>query len=68
VLAATPGQGLTLNWPVSPGRAYGVQYKDDLDDPTWHDLQGNLTQGSLQITNAVLDHRFYRIYMGTNTP
>jgi Tol biopolymer transport system component len=61
---AAPGGSWTITWPVSSGRNYTVEYKDDLGDPDWHDLGSLITiVGSrASATDAVLTTaRFYRV-------
>ena len=58
--------GIIINWHAIPGLTYRIQYKNNLNDPTWTDLPGDV-----QATNNValkLDalsgtnvSRFYRI-------
>ena len=61
----TAGQNPTINWPLAPGKSYRVQYKDDLGDPTWHDLSGSITQvgsqGRVVDLTPATGQRWYRI-------
>jgi hypothetical protein len=56
--------GAVLDWPAAPGRAYRVQYKDDLNDPQWHDAPGavsvNGNRGSYSAP-VVPPRRLYRV-------
>ena len=58
-------QGPWLIWPAVSGRNYRVQYKNSLTDPTWQDLNGNITilgsQGYCNDTTAGSNPRFYRV-------
>jgi Tol biopolymer transport system component len=55
----------TINWPVIAGKSYQVQYKNDLSDPVWQNVTGNITiegsQGRITDLTPAADHRFYRI-------
>jgi hypothetical protein len=55
----------SLSFPTEPGKSYTVQYKNNLSDPTWTDLETVVgTGGNLNIndpTPAGLPSRFYRI-------
>jgi len=58
-----PGS-ITLDWATEPGRTYQVQYKSDLNDLTWQDLGGPITNSpSASFTDImrVTGQRFYRI-------
>ncbi len=68
--SSVSGQGPTLAWPVTtgvaPGGSYRVEYKDDLNDPIWHDLNGNTTIVGTQgraTDLAPSTQRFYRIVL-----
>ena len=59
------GGVVTVSWSAIPSRAYQVEYKDDLDDPTWKPL-GNELSASGDTASATdfvpsASHRFYRI-------
>ncbi|MPN37720.1 hypothetical protein SDC9_185240 [bioreactor metagenome] len=53
-----------LVWPVTEGKTYRVQYKDDISESAWHDVQGTPSisgeQATYQDPNPAL-RRFYRI-------
>jgi hypothetical protein len=55
----------TLVWPAQPGARYRVQFKDDLSDPAWQDLCGNVSLvGDHAYASDLLPgngKRFYRI-------
>jgi hypothetical protein len=62
------GQGATgplISWPVAPGRGYQVQFKNNLSDPVWQNVAGNVTliggQGYVTDLAPNAGHRFYRI-------
>ena len=63
--AGLGGLGPTLTWPVSPGRTYQVQFKDNLDDPVWQNVNGDVTlvgaQGYATDFAPSTTQRFYRI-------
>jgi Tol biopolymer transport system component len=72
ILVGTPssasGQNPVIAWPFTPGTfTYGVLYKDDLNDPVWHNLNGNLTVlgGRAYINDLTpsASQRFYRIVL-----
>ena len=57
----------TLIWPAVSGKTYGVQFKDNLNDP-WQDLDAEITYvgGSGYTTDLApaAGRRFYRIVVG----
>jgi hypothetical protein len=62
----TVAQGvLSLSFPTVNGKSYTVQYKNELNDPAWTDLETVVgTGGNLPITDAVgaqQPRRFYRV-------
>jgi hypothetical protein len=63
--AEPPGEGSTISWPALPGESYRVQYKDNLDDPTWQDVTGTVTivgnTGFLTDLAPAAGQRFYRV-------
>jgi Tol biopolymer transport system component len=65
VSSAISGQPLKIIWVVAPGNSYRVQYKDNLTDPVWLDLNGTTTLVSdgEYVTDLAPnpDQRFYRI-------
>ena len=68
-ISVSPGTGSVpsnwLSWPVLPGRTYHVQFKQNLNDPAWQDLSGQISimgeRGYLQDQSPVTTQRFYRI-------
>jgi hypothetical protein len=62
--AATSGGDVTLVWQAVAGRTYSVQYKDNLEDPTWQALGGapiiNGNQGQFTVPTDQ-GSRYYRI-------
>ena len=64
-----PGTGqITITWQSAPGRSYRVQYKDDLSQTNWNDLEGGvIVNGSSAVcrdTRArTSNQRFYRIIL-----
>jgi hypothetical protein len=58
------GGTVTLTFTSQPGLRYRVQFKDDLGDPTWTDLPGDITAsgGSSSKTDPTVGtQRFYRV-------
>lgn len=57
-----------VTWPLTPGETYSVQYKDDLNDPVWHNLEGSLTfigaQAYQNDPSSAVNQRFYRVVLG----
>jgi hypothetical protein len=55
----------SLTWPVIPGAGYTVQFKDNLTDPSWQTVNGNvvIVGGQASITDFTPNptNRFYRI-------
>ena len=41
--AQNPGEAPKISWPAMPGRTYQVQYKDNIDDASWQDLNDPIT-------------------------
>jgi hypothetical protein len=60
-----PGLNPILTWPASAGRGYRGQYKDRLDESSWHDLNGGVTvvgnQGYLNDASSGGAQRYYRV-------
>ena len=63
----TPEQSPALTWPLAPGKSYRVQFKNDLDDPDWQELSGNVVflgnKGYVNDTDSARGQRFYRILL-----
>jgi Tol biopolymer transport system component len=59
------GQTPVVAWPFAPGQSYLVQYKDDLTDPVWQNLDGVISfigsQGYFADPAPPSSQRFYRI-------
>jgi len=58
--------GVTLSWTAIPNQSYRLQYKNDLNEPTWTDLSGSVTatNGAVSVTDpAVNQQRFYRLLL-----
>ncbi len=57
-----------LSWTAQPGVVYHLQYKDDLNDPVWHDLNGSVSVmggiGTGYDLNPSVSNRFYRVISG----
>ena len=62
---ASPNQNPTLIWPVLSGKTYQVQFKNNLTDPAWQTLPGNVTilggTGYFTDSTPVTGQRFYQI-------
>jgi len=54
-----------LGWPAVPGKTYRAQFKQNLDEATWQDLNGQISimgdRGYLKDAAPATSHRFYRI-------
>jgi Tol biopolymer transport system component len=65
VPGGSPNQNPTLIWPVLAGKAYQVQFKNNLTDPAWQTLPGTVTilgsTGYFTDSTPVTGQRFYRI-------
>jgi Tol biopolymer transport system component len=63
--AISSGQPLKIIWTVAPGYTYRVQYKDNLTDPVWLELNGTTTvvSDNEYVTDLASNpnQRFYRI-------
>ena len=61
----TTNQGPTLTWASVPGTGYQVQFKNNLTDPQWQNLDGRATvvgsQGQITDLAPNPTRRFYRI-------
>jgi Tol biopolymer transport system component len=65
VPGADPSQGLWITWPIIPGKAYHVQFKNSPGDAAWQTLGGSVTivgnQGYLYDLALGSSQRFYRV-------
>jgi hypothetical protein len=56
-----------LSWPLASGKSYQVQYKDDLSDPSWQDMNGKViflgATGYISDLSPSPSQRFYRIIL-----
>jgi hypothetical protein len=63
--SGSSGLNPTLTWPATSGATYQVWFKDNLSDPVWQPLNGNITiqgdQGQAVDFTPNPVHRFYRI-------
>lgn len=63
----TGGQNPVLTWPLAPGKSYRVQFKNDLSEADWVDLNGNVTlvgtQGRVSDLAPASGQKFYRIVL-----
>ncbi len=65
-LAPQLGGGLRLTWTAVSGKTYRVQYADDLGDPTWQNLPGDITPAGLageRDLDGAKESRFYRVIL-----
>ena len=64
---AGSGQNSVIIWPLAPGKSYRIQFKNDLNDSNWQDLNGNITlvgnQGHATDLAPATGQRFYRIIL-----
>ena len=62
---AGAGQGMWISWPVSSGKSYYVQFKNNPSDPIWQTLGGSVTivgtQGYFYDLAPGSSQRFYRV-------
>ena len=67
VVPPTPEQSPALTWPLAPGKSYRVQFKNDLNDPDWQELNGNVTllrdKGFVNDLDTASGLRFYRVLL-----
>jgi YD repeat-containing protein len=66
------GGHYSVEWPTVPGRRYLLQYKDDLNSPTWTNLFDPFIATSTQSsffdeTSNAASKRFYRLIIVTDT-
>jgi len=63
----TSEQSPVLTWPLAAGKSYRVQFKNDLNDPDWQDLNGNVAflgdKGYVNDLDSAPGQRFYRILL-----
>ena len=65
VYSGAPGQDPAITWPTAPGKSYQVQFKHDLSDASWQNLNSNVIL--LGNTACIYDpapatsRRFYRV-------
>jgi Tol biopolymer transport system component len=63
--SSTPGQGPTLSWPARPDESYHVQFKQNLSDSAWQEVNGTVTvtgdRASLTDLAPGTGQRFYRV-------
>ena len=65
VTLGAPGQGPTLSWPYVSGHNYQVEYKNNLNDSVWQQVNGTINingnQASLTDPAPASSQRFYRV-------
>ena len=59
---------VTLSWNTVAGRAYRVQYKSELSEPSWTDLAGDITADAttaIKVDGSIngARQRYYRIVL-----
>ncbi len=68
--SVAPGQNAAaanpvINWPAAPGTSYQVQFKDDLNNPAWQTVNGNMifigNSGQIVDQTPAPTQRFYRV-------
>lgn len=65
IISVSPGPSVTIMWQSSPGTTYRVQFKENLTDPGWTDLNGDVLANCLTASktdSSSSQHRFYRIF------
>jgi hypothetical protein len=64
------GHSPMIHWPSAPGKVYRVQYKNNLDDPAWQNLNGNMVvvgnKGYIIDLAPDAAQRFYRVVLVTD--
>jgi Tol biopolymer transport system component len=67
VYTGSDGPNPALAWPLALGKAYRVQFKNELTDPAWQDLNSNVTLvGNLGHATDLVPasaQRFYRVLL-----
>jgi Tol biopolymer transport system component len=61
-----PGVGAAISWPAAAWKSYRVQFKTNLNDAIWQDLNGDISviNNKAKITDPSADgQRFYRILL-----
>jgi len=57
-----------LSWPLVSGQSYHAQFKDNLTDPSWQDVNGSIIfiggTGYINDHSPSASQRFYRIVLG----
>jgi Tol biopolymer transport system component len=65
VVSSQSNPNVTLIWPVLPGKTYQVLFKNNLTDPAWQVLPGNVTilgnTGYFTDASPPIGQRFYQI-------
>jgi hypothetical protein len=64
-ISRAPGGGISLSFQTIVGKTYRVEYKDQLDDPAWTPLAGDMVaaSGILSASDPAIQvrQRFYRV-------
>ena len=63
-VTVSPAGSIKVEWAGDTGKTYQVQYKSDLNEPSWQNLGGPITNSpAASFTEAIGSHaqRFYRI-------
>lgn len=65
IYSETTGQNVSITWPTAPGKTYQVQFKNDLNDSSWQNLDGNVVlqgnQAVLPDSVSAIGQKFYRV-------
>jgi len=67
-LRKVPGNNMQITWASTPGKVYRMAYKNDLADPNWTDLSGNIsatgtTTSGTDTTSGASMQRYYSVYV-----
>jgi Tol biopolymer transport system component len=64
-LTPQPGPGFRVSWKAVPGKSYRLQFKNNLDEPSWQNAVGSITtmgvNASFQDSSPSGLQRFYRV-------
>ena len=65
---STGADSVTITWDAVSGKRYRLQYEDDLTNPQWFDLPGDVTatgSAAFKLDDSItgLRQRFYRVIL-----
>jgi Tol biopolymer transport system component len=67
VQSTTPGESPVLTWPLAPGNSYHTQFKNDLNESSWQELNGRVVllgdRGYVTDLGSASTQRYYRIVL-----